>query len=254
MNTILIILIGLVVGSFLNVCIYRIPNKMSIVKPRSKCTNCDHQIKSWENIPIISYLFLGGKCSNCETKISIRYPLVEALHAAIYYIIFIHFGLSIQFAIIAILFSVVVVLTFIDIDFQILPNTLLIITLIPVILFIVLYRIDYIIDHLIGSFILFLIFLLIGYVGKLVYKVDSMGMGDVKYAAVIGLFLGWKLGLLAFIISFFSAALLILFLSISGKIKRKQRLAFGPFLSIGLFVAFFWGQKIIVWYLGFYGA
>ena len=98
-----------------------------------------------------------------------------------------------------------------------------------------------------------LIFLVIGYLGKLAYKVDSMGMGDVKYATIIGLFLGWKLAIVAFVISFLSAALLIFFVAIFKKINRKQKLAFGPFLSFGLFIAFFWGKEIISWYLGFIG-
>jgi len=252
MNTILVIVIGLVVGSFLNVCIYRIPNGMSIVKPRSKCTNCDHQIKSWENIPVLSYLLLGGKCSNCKTKISIRYPLIELLTAAVYWLIFYRLGLTIDSLLLMILFSVVIVLTFIDIDFQILPNKLLIIAAIPILIYILLNNLDRIVYHFAGAIVLLLVFLLIGYIGKLVYKVDSMGMGDVKYAAIIGLLLGLKLGILAFILSFFTAAIMVVVLTILKKVDRKQRLAFGPFLSIGLFIAFFWGQNIINWYLGFY--
>ena len=253
MNTILIIILGLIVGSFLNVCIYRLPRNLSIVKPRSKCTNCNHQITAMENIPVISYLFLLGKCSECKTNISIRYPLVEILTSLVYYIVFLYYGMSIETILLIILFSIIIVLTFIDIDFQLLPNNLLIASLIPIIIFVILRYPNNLFEHIIGGIILFSIFLIIGYLGKLVYKVDSMGMGDVKYAAVIGLLLGWKLGLTAFAISFFSAAILIAIMSISKRINRKQRLAFGPFLSIGLFISFFWGNKIIDWYMGFYG-
>jgi prepilin signal peptidase PulO-like enzyme (type II secretory pathway) len=151
-----------------------------------------------------------------------------------------------------ILFSIVIVLTFIDIDFQILPNKLLIISTIPILIYILLNNLDQIVYHFAGAIVLLLAFLLIGYIGKLVYKVDSMGMGDVKYAAIIGLLLGLKLGILAFILSFFSAAVMVVVLTIFKKVDRKQRLAFGPFLSLGLFTAFFWGQNIINWYLGFY--
>lgn len=252
MNILLIIVLGLVVGSFLNVCIYRLPRDMSIVKPRSKCTNCDHQIRAWENIPIISYILLGGKCSNCKTKISIRYPLVEALTALIYFVIYFYYGLTIETLLLLILFSIMIVLTFIDIDFQLLPNNLLIIALIPILIFVYLQYSESLLNHLIGGIVMFTTFLFIGYIGKLAYKVDSMGMGDVKYAAMIGLFLGWKLGILAFVISFFSAAILIAVISIKRKIDRKQRLAFGPFLSLGCFVAFFWGSEIINWYMAFY--
>ena len=252
MNTILIIVLGVVVGSFLNVCIYRLPRNISIVTPRSKCTNCDHQIKSWENIPIISYIFLGGKCSNCKTKISLRYPIVEALTAVIYFIIYNYYGVTIETLLLLVVFSVIIILTFIDMDFQILPNNLLIIGLIPVVIFVYLQYSESIINHLIGGIMLFAIFLLIGYLGKLAYKVDSMGMGDVKYATVIGLFLGWKLGIVVFIVSFFSAAILIVIISLGRKIDRKQRLAFGPFLSLGCLIAFFWGTEIINWYMAFY--
>ena len=253
MNIILIVILGLVVGSFLNVCIYRMPREMSIVKPRSKCTNCDHQITAWENIPIFSYLLLRGKCSNCKTKISTRYPLIELLTALVYCIVYLYYGFSIETILLLILFSIIIVLTFIDIDFQLLPNNLLILSLIPIILFIILQYPNNLIDHIVGGITMLSIFLFIGYLGKLVYKVDSMGMGDVKYAAVIGIFLGWKLGLLSFVISFFSAALFIAAMSIIKKFNRKQRLAFGPFLSIGIFVSFFWGNEIINWYMGFYG-
>lgn len=253
MNAILIIILGLIVGSFLNVCIYRFPRNLSIVKPRSKCTNCNHQITAWENIPVISYLFLLGKCSECKTRISIRYPMVEILTSLVYYIVFLYYGMSIETILLIVLFSIIIVLTFIDIDFQLLPNNLLIASLIPIIIFVILQYPNNLFDHIIGGITLFSIFLIIGYLGKLVYKVDSMGMGDVKYAAVIGLLLGWKLGLTAFAISFFSAAILIAIMSISKRINRKQKLAFGPFLSLGCFIAFFWGNEIINWYMGFYG-
>lgn len=252
MNILLIVILGMVVGSFLNVCIYRMPRKMSIVKPRSKCTNCDHQITAWENIPVFSYLLLRGKCSNCKTNISARYPLIELLTALVYYIVYLYYGFSVETILLLILFSIIIVLTFIDIDFQLLPNNLLILNLIPIILFIVMRYPSNLIDHLVGGITMLSIFLIIGYLGKLVYKVDSMGMGDVKYAAVIGFFLGLKYGLLAFVLSFFSAAILIAVMSIVNKFDRKQRLAFGPFLSIGVFVSFFWGNEIINWYMGFY--
>ncbi len=252
MNIVLIIILGLIIGSFLNVCIYRLPRDMSIVKPRSKCTHCDHQIRSWENIPLISYLFLKGKCSSCRTKIPVRYPLVEILTAVVYYIIYFHYGLTIETFVLIAFFSIVIVLTFIDIDFQRLPNNLLIIALIPALIFVFLQFPNNWLNHLIGGLVLTILFLFIGYLGKLVYKVDSMGMGDVKYAGLIGLLLGLKLGMLAFIIAFFSAALLILIMALGKRINRKQRLAFGPFLSLGCFIALFWGAEIIYWYMNFY--
>lgn len=248
----LVIIIGLVIGSFLNVCIYRLQKQASISKPRSHCPNCKHQLRFWENIPVLSYVFLKGKCSNCKTKISIRYPLVEILTALVFVVIYYYFDISIETFLLMLFFSIVIIITFIDIDVQLIPNKLLIIGIFPIIAFILIKQPNPYLDHIAGAMLLAVVFYIIGYIGKLIYKVDSMGMGDVKYAAVIGLLLGWEKGILAFIIAFFSAAVIIVIVSMYKKLDRKQRIPFGPFLSIGCFVAFFWGTDILNWYLGFY--
>ena len=248
----LIIVVGLVIGSFLNVCIYRLQKHVSISKPRSHCPNCKHQLKYWENIPVLSYLLLRGKCSNCKIKISLRYPLVEILTALTFVVIYYYFDISIETFLLMMFFSIVIILTFIDIDVQLLPNNLLIVSIFPIIAFILINQTNSYLNHISGAVLLALLFLLIGYIGKLVYKVDSMGMGDVKYAAVIGLLLGWEIGILALVIAFFSAAVIIVIIAMYKKLSRKQRMPFGPFLSIGCFIAFFWGTDILNWYLGFY--
>lgn len=248
----LIIVIGLVIGSFLNVCIYRIQKHVSILKPRSHCPNCKHQLKIWENIPVLSYLLLRGKCSNCNIKISSRYPLVEILTSLVFVVIYYNFDISVETFSLIVFFSIVIIITFIDIDVQLIPNNLLIISILPIIAFMLFSPSNSYLSHINGAILLALLFLIIGYFGKLIYKVDSMGMGDVKYAAVIGLLLGWQKGILAFIIAFFSAAVIIVIVSMYKKLSRKQRIPFGPFLSIGCFVAFFWGTNILNWYLGFY--
>jgi len=248
----LVIILGLVIGSFLNVCIYRLQKHESISKPRSHCPNCKHQLKSWENIPVLSYVLLRGKCSNCKVKISVRYPLVEILTAMIFTIIYNHYEISIETFLLMLFFSIVIILTFIDLDVQLLPNNLLIASILPIIAFIVIDKSNPYLDHIGGAVLLTVIFLLIGYIGKLFYKVDSMGMGDVKYAAVIGLLLGWERGILAIVLAFFSAAIIILIISLYKKMSRKRRIPFGPFLSIGCFIAFFWGTEILNWYFRFY--
>jgi len=256
MILILVIILGLVIGSFLNVCIYRLQIKESISKPRSHCPNCKHQLKPWENIPVLSYILLRGKCSNCKTKISLRYPLVEILTALVYIVIYNHFAFSIEavllMALLMVFFSLVIVITFIDIDIQLIFNNLLIISLFPIVAFIIIDNSLPYLNHIAGAILLALAFYLIGYIGKLIYKVDSMGMGDVKYAGVVGLLLGWEKGILAFVIAFVSAAVIIVIISLYKKVSSKQRIPFGPFLSIGCFVAFFWGSNILNWYLGFY--
>jgi len=252
MMEILLIVLGLAVGSFLNVCIYRFPKHMSISKPRSRCPKCDHQLKFWENIPILSYIFLRGKCSNCNSKISLRYPLIEILTSIIFLLLHYYYGLTIQTLLLCILFSIVIIITFIDIDVQLIPNELLLIGLIPVLVYIILPGLSNILVHLLGAVCLSGLFLLIGYIGKILYKEDSMGMGDVKYAFVIGLLLGVKSGILAFGISFLSAAIIIFIYSITKKLKPRQKIPFGPFMSIGLFTTLIWGDRVIEWYLQFY--
>jgi leader peptidase (prepilin peptidase)/N-methyltransferase len=241
---ILVIILGLAVGSFLNVCIYRIQRNQSIIKPRSKCPVCDHRLKNWENIPILSYLFLRGKCSNCNTRISLRYPLVELLTSIVFLLLYYTFGYTVETFLFCILLCIVIIITFIDIDVQLIPNKLLVLCLVPTTIYIMLTGFNNIWIHLIGAIGLSGGFLLVGYLGKLIYKEDSMGMGDVKYAFVIGLLLGWKNGLLAVGI--------VLFLFIFKKLTPRQRIPFGPFMSIGLLVALVCGNKIINWYFHFY--
>ncbi|MEE9573430.1 MAG: prepilin peptidase [Candidatus Neomarinimicrobiota bacterium] len=248
----LVIILGLVFGSFLNVCVYRLPKHQPISKPRSRCPQCNHQLKFWENIPVLSYLLLRGKCSNCKIKISLRYPLIEILTTLVFVIIYYYFDISIETFLLMMFFSIVIIITFIDIDVQLIPNNLLITSSLPIIVFILINQSNSYLNHIKGAILLLSIFLLIGYIGKLIYKVDSMGMGDVKYAAVIGLLLGWEKGILAFVLAFFSAAAIIVIVSVYKKLSNKQRIPFGPFLSIGCFIAFFWGTEINNWYLGYY--
>jgi leader peptidase (prepilin peptidase) / N-methyltransferase len=252
MIEILIIILGLSIGSFLNVCIYRLPNNESISKPRSRCPKCKHQLKFWENIPIVSYVFLRGKCSNCSTHISLRYPLIEILTSLLFLLLYYYYGYTIQTLLLIILFSIVIVITFIDIDIQIIPNKLLVLGIIPVSIYIVLYGLNDILGYLFGAFGLSALFLLISYLGKIFYQEDSMGMGDVKYAFLIGLLLGWKNGILALGISFIFAAVIIVALFIQKKLKSRQKIPFGPFMSLGLLISLIWGDKIIEWYLNFY--
>ncbi len=252
MTEILIIVLGLSIGSFLNVCIFRIPNNESISKPRSRCPKCKHQLKFWENIPVLSYLFLRGKCSSCHTRISLRYPLIEILTSLVFLLLYYYYGYTIKTLLLCVLFSIVIIITFIDIDVQLIPNKLLLLGLIPVSIYIILFALDNIWRYLLGAIGLSALFYLIGYLGRIFYKEDSMGMGDVKYAFLIGLLLGWKSGLLALGFSFIFASIIIVLLFVQKKLKSKQKIPFGPFMSLGLLASLIWGEKIIEWYLHFY--
>ncbi len=251
MIALFVIVFGLIVGSFLNVCIHRIPLNQSIVKPRSRCPSCGHQIRAIENVPVLSWLLLKGRCSQCKTSISIRYPLVELLTGLIFLSIYLKFGITLDFYVYTAFLCLVVIITFIDIDFQIIPNILLLIGLIPAVIPMLTGGLELVPRYLIGMVGFGGGFYLLGLVGKLVFKQEAMGMGDVKYAAVFGLLLGWQLALVATGVAFLSSAVLIIVLMPFRKIGFGQRLPFGPFLSFGVLAAVLAGDRIIHWYLGY---
>ncbi len=245
----LVIIFGLMVGSFLNVCIYRIPRDESIVFPRSHCPNCNHQLRFWENIPVFSFLFLRGRCSNCKKSISFRYILVELISGLIFVLFYNHYGLSLDFIMLLFFYCVILIITFIDIDYQIIPNQLLLVGAIPAVYQIISVGVQNSITFILGGIGLGLGIFGIGQIGNILFKKESMGMGDVKYAALIGLLLGWQYGLVAIFLSFLFASLLILILWPTGKISFGQRIPFGPFMSLGAVVALLWGPIIIQTYL-----
>lgn len=250
MITVYVIVLGLMVGSFLNVCIYRLPRDESLVRPRSHCPHCNHQIKAWENIPIVSFLILRGKCSVCKAPISFRYPLVEALTGLLFFLTFWRFGPNLDFIIYSFFLCLLLVITFVDIDYQIIPNEFLLAGLIPGVYSLLKNGMGGMNLYLYGFVGLGGLFLLIRGMGKFLFRKESLGMGDVKYAAVIGLVIGWKLGLLATALAFFSASIILLILMVVNRgVAFGQRIPFGPFLSLGAVLALFWGVEIIHWYL-----
>ena len=237
------LIIGLVVGSFLNVCIWRLPRHESIVLPASHCPSCNRPLALYDNIPVLSYLILGGKCRYCKTRISWRYPLVELINGVGYTVLMWRYGLGWPLLIYGVLFSALVVITFIDLDHQIIPDR---ITL-P----------GMVIGLAAGSFILpnglieGAAGLLLG--GGLFYLIavlsrGGMGGGDIKMIAMVGAVLGWKAVLLTIFVGALSGSLVgILLMLLHGK-GRKTPVPFGPFLSLGTVVFLFWGQEIITWY------
>ncbi|MFQ6612732.1 MAG: prepilin peptidase [Fidelibacterota bacterium] len=249
MITAYLIVFGLMVGSFLNVCIYRLPRGESLVRPRSHCPHCNRSIKVWENIPLLSYLLLGGRCSSCKKPISIRYPLVEALTGIIFFLTYWRFGLTLDFIFYLAFLCLLVVITFIDIDYQVIPNGLLLIGLIPGVYSLVKEGSSNLELYLFGAVGLGVLFFIIRVVGKMIFRKESLGMGDVKYAALIGLVIGWKFGLLATALAFFSASVILLSMMIISQVSFGQRIPFGPFLSLGTLLATIWGAEIIHWYL-----
>lgn len=252
-----VFLFGLITGSFLNVCIYRIPRGLSIIIPSSRCPSCNTPIKPWDNIPIVSYIFLGGKCRFCKAKISLRYPLVELLNAIMYALILWRFNFGWHTFVYFVFSSSLIVITFIDLDFQIIPDR---ITLsgIPI-------------GFLVGSFLLpdpfarssllgmkesligmvtgFGLFYLVALIGSAIFKKEAMGGGDVKMMAMVGALMGWKAVLLTTFLGSLTGSIIgILLMVLKGK-DRKAKIPFGPFLALGTIITLFYGQEILSWYI-----
>jgi leader peptidase (prepilin peptidase)/N-methyltransferase len=249
---------GLVMGSFYNVVIFRVPAEKSIVKPRSSCGNCGTVLKPVDLIPVFSYIFLKGKCRYCKAKISAQYPLVELLTGALFVILYLKFGFTPELFFSIYLMSVLLIVFFIDLKHQIIPNGLVLTGLIGGALFFALrfwYK-DAILDGaawyspLLGMVATSGILLLIALLGMLIYKTDAMGMGDVKIFLPIGLFLGLKLGIMALILSVFIGGLTGLFLILTKLKDRKSQIPFGPFIVAGSFLSLMFGNEVLMWYLG----
>lgn len=248
MSIFFIFIVGLAIGSFLNVCIYRIPRKKSLVYPPSHCPQCGESIKWYDNIPLISYLLLKGKCRSCHHPISVRYPIVEALTGVLFlFSYFFHHSLNILFFKNLIFISFLIPIFFIDLEKGIIPNSLsygLIIS-------------GFILSFFTHSFFSSLwgigigggIFSTIYFLGYLFLKQEGMGMGDIKMAMGIGVFLGGKLSLIAFFISFLIGGIVAAFFLFTHLKKRKDKLPFAPFLVMGALISLFYGEKLLYLYL-----
>lgn len=250
-NDVLIFILGLIVGSFSNVCIYRIPRNESIIFPASHCPKCHSPIKPVDNIPLLSYILLKGRCRNCKSKISIQYPIVEFLSGLIYLIIYLTYGLSIQTLVYIILSSALIIIAFIDLNEQIVPD---IISLPGIVAGLVLsFFVPYIsfIDSASGIVVGGGIILIIGLAGSAIFKKEAMGGGDVKLAAMVGAFLGWRYIIISLFLGFFLGALAGIILIISKIRSREDAVPFGPFIVLGSLITLLWGEKIITWYIGF---
>jgi leader peptidase (prepilin peptidase)/N-methyltransferase len=238
-----VFIFGLLMGSFLNVCIYRIPKKESIVFGRSHCTDCSAEIKNYDLIPIISYLVLGGKCRNCKSKISIKYPAIELLNAFLYLLIYIHFKFSTDFFIYATLVSILIIISLIDYEIKIIPNILVIFILVIGILSIFFSPQLIWYERIIGFFAASVPLLLAALISK-----GGMGGGDIKLMAVCGLILGWKL----ILISLFIGCILGTIYGFIARFKNgsflKAYIPFGPFLSTAMVISIFLGNPLIFWY------
>ncbi len=244
-----IAVLGLFVGSFLNVCIYRIPRGESIIWPGSKCPRCGKPIKPWDNIPVLSYLILKGKCRYCSESISVRYPIVELLSALLAVSLLYRFGPGVRYIIYYVWACTLLVITFIDLDYQIIPDRLSLGGIVIGILALRWLDVGYK-DALIGLALGTGMLLAIIYGYYLLTKRQGMGGGDVKLLGMIGVFTGWQGVLFTVFMSSFIGTLIGIPWVYIQKGTLKSAIPFGPFLCLGALIYVLWGEQIIRWYFG----
>jgi len=249
MTIIFAFIAGTVIGSFLNVCVHRLPREESIIRPRSRCPACQAQIRAIDNIPLISFLLLGARCRDCGNPIAWRYPLVEALTGTLFAMTVVRFGVTPRAALLLAFLSGLVVVSFIDLDHQIIPN---VVTLpgIPLGLLAGLLLgepplLDRVMGTLLGAGFLYLVL----FYGGALFGPEAMGEGDLNLIALVGAFLGWKAVALTIFLGCLFGSAVGLALIASRRLGRRQHIPFGPFLSLGAVVALFWGDRLIAWYL-----
>ena len=243
------LLVGLALGSFMNVCIYRIPLEKSIIRPSSSCPNCGKKIRFYDNIPLISYLLLLGRCRHCHHPISWRYPAVEAITGLLSLALFIRYGLSLQYLLFLLFAATLVTISFIDLDHQIIPDVLSIPGIVAGLAAAFIPGnvswFDSIIGSIGGGGALFLVGLIYE---KLTGK-QGMGGGDVKLLAMIGAWMGWRSLPFVLLVSSLTGAIIgSVFLLAAGK-GYRVRIPFGPFLSLGALFYIFFGPQLTNWYI-----
>ena len=243
-------MMGLIVGSFLNVVIYRLPLGQSLATPPSRCRNCGYTLRWFDNIPVFSWLFLGGRCRQCGAGVSMQYPAVEVITSVLFMLVILLTPPGPLIASRLLLVCILIALFGIDLEHQILPN---VITLPGIVIGVAFSLIappgwkEALIGVLIGGGALYAIAW--GY--YLWRREEGMGMGDVKMLAMIGAFLGWKAVLVTLVLSSFVGAFVGVGMMAAQRTTMKYALPFGTFLALGAVVAMFAGEPLVAWYAGF---
>jgi len=248
-----VFIFGLAVGSFLNVCIYRLPLKKSIIFPPSHCPKCGNKIRAYDNIPLLSYIILGGKCRFCKEQISIIYPAVELLSGSIFVSLYLWYGLGWEFASKIFLFTSLMVIFFIDLKYQLIPDVITLPGITVGLVFSLLSKSPSFLDSVIGIISGGGLFYLVALAGDKIFKKESMGGGDIKLAAMLGAFLGWQKILLVFFLASLLGALVgIIFLILSPRLRENRLIPFGPFLAIATAICIFFGNRLVELYLNLF--
>ncbi len=247
-----VFILGIVFGSFFNVCIFRIPLNQSIVNPPSHCTNCKIRLKPKDLVPIFSYLFFCGRCRYCKREISIRYPLVESLTGIIFLMIYNTYSFSIETIYCLFLVSILIIITFIDIDNYIIPDGLLMIGVAFIVIFNCSFEVLTIKESIKGALLCGGGVLLLIITIESIMKKEVMGRGDVKLFALIGLSLGTINGLLVVLLSVYIGAIFAMISILFSTIKQKEInkvIPYGPFISIATLIVLLKGSELINWYM-----
>lgn len=254
----IVFVLGAVVGSFLNVCISRIPNGQSVIQPPSHCPKCQTPIPFFHNIPLISYLLLRGRCCSCGDRISFRYFAVELLMASLAVLLFYQFGLGLPFVVEFVFVAALIVISFIDLDVRIVPDVISLPGIVIGLLFSVIghYLIRdplHVVPTPLSAFIGVLVgggFLLaVAWIYEKFTGVEGMGGGDIKLLAMIGAFLGWPSIPLTLFFSSLSGSVVGLTIMLAKGVDRRYALPFAPFLCLGALVYLFFGREIIDYYV-----
>ena len=245
--------LGLAVGSFLNVCIYRLPRRESVLRPRSRCPKCEQPLVWYENIPVFSWLVLRARCGSCGARISAQYPAIEIVTALVWVLIVWLTPPGWLLASRLVLGTALIVLFMIDLEHQLLPNAITLPGIAAGFLF------SFVTDpgpvaSLIGIVVGGGVLYAIAAAYYLVRKEEGMGMGDVKMLAMVGAFLGWQQVLLTLVLSSFAGAVIGVVVMSLQRGTLRYALPFGTFLAVGTLIAMLAGQHIIAWYIGLYPA
>lgn len=240
---VLVFILGTIIGSFINVVIYRVPRGNSVVYPPSACGACAAQLNWRDLIPVLSYIILRGRCRSCGSSISWQYPLVELIGGLGLLALYYRFGLGFEGLAAAVLFFLLLAVIFIDLDFLIIPNRIVLIGLLLGVPLTLAQSTQVFVSGLLGLLVGGGLLLLTAVVSR-----GGMGGGDIKLATVIGLYVGWPQILLVLFLSFLLGSIVGLALVVRGRKKMKEAVPFGPFLAVASYLVLLWGPEIIAWY------
>lgn len=247
MNEIIVLvffIFGLLFGSFFNVVGIRVPIKEPFIQERSKCPVCKHTLHWLQLIPVVSFIFQKGKCRYCSQKISPIYPIMESITGILFAMSYVKFGWNIELLIALVFISMLMIVTVSDIRYMIIPNRILLFY-VPIFIFLrMIHPLDPWWSSIIGGILGYVMIAIIIFISK-----GGMGAGDMKLLAVSGIVLGMQTILLAFLIACLTGAIVGGFLLLIKKIKRNQPIPFGPYIVIGIVIAYFYGDKINNWYI-----